>query len=152
MEVQDHPDRDELSGNDAPHQVEAQSGRSYPIRLLHLFGGLIVIGFVIEVFPETTMVLRPHVVEILLNREDENIEEYQLSPYLDQLIHYDPLALRPVPFMNTAIVSITRPADHLIENYTSVVRLKEAVAIAEQNHVEDIQIYKRHYANPRTRH
>ncbi len=145
MEVQDHTDSD---GN--VESINAEPGAKYPIRILHYANGLLVMGFVIKVFPETTMVLRPYVVSVNYDRNSDNITEYELTPYLDQIMYYDPLDLTPSPFMNASMVSITRPSQHLLENYTSIVSLKEALSI---HHDEDeVKIFPTNHFNPRTRH
>lgn len=151
MEVQNHPDPNEVSDEKIAEQVMAKPGGKYPIRLLHLIHGELIIGYVIAVFAETTMVLRPFTIEARYNPEKETIEEYDFEPYLDQMVYYDPHDLSPIPFMNGAVISITRPAQHVIDNYTSIVQLREAVDYAEEGK-KDIQIYKRSYYDPKTRH
>lgn len=150
MEVQNHPNTDEVNVDKTPVSVVAEPGGRYPIRMLHYLNGMMVIGFVIAVFPETTMLLRPHVVEVSYNSQNENIEGYEFSPYLDQMIYYDPHDLTPVPFMNSNTVALVRPAAHVISNYTDFVRLKESLAFKQDEDM--VEIFKRPYINPNLRH
>ena len=149
MEVQDNPNPNDVTEKEAS-QVRARPGEKYPIRMLHYSNGMLIIGFVICVFPETTMLLRPHSVEVVYNSEETNIEGYEFTPYLDQMIYYDPHDLTPIPFMNAASMSLVRPAPHLISNYTDIIRLKETMAFRSED--DYVEFYKRSYVNPRTRH
>ena len=151
MEVQDNPDQDGGVTEEEIASTVAKAGHSYPIRILHLVNRTIVIGFVISVFPETTMVLRPYTVSVNFNPETENIEEYEFTPYLDQLAHYDPTDLQAIPFMNSAIISIVRPSQHVVENYNGLIQIKETVAVTPAE--EDIEILMhREYPSKHTLH
>jgi len=117
--------------------------------MLHYPNGQLIIGFVIAVFPETTMMLRPHIVDVQAD-ENDNVEEYEFVPYLDQMAHVDPTDLVPVPFMNAHTMSIIRPAEHVVRNFSDFIRLKESVALAHDP--ESVDIFRRPYLNRRTRH
>jgi hypothetical protein len=145
MEVQNNPNPDEVT-----EPCVAKAGESYPIRLLHLLNDMLIIGFVIAVYPETTMILRPYIVDPEFDPVKRNITEYDFEPYLNQLMHYDPHELSPVPFMNASTISITRPAAHLVQNYTSIIQLRQAVQVAEEK--GNSEIYKREYVDTKTRH
>lgn len=153
MEVQNHPDPDGQVRDEQPiaELTIAKPGHSYPIRMLHLRGGMLIIGYVINVFPDTILILRPHVIEVEFNPETETIEEYEFRPYLDQLVFYNPRDMAAIPFMTSAVISVTRPAEHLIENYTSIVRLKELVSVTPEDEHKDL-IYKRSIPSTKTRH
>lgn len=148
MEVQNHPNSNEVTDEQVRDKVVAKPGAKYPVRLVHLINGILVIGFVIEVFPEVTMLLRPYVVEVEFDPEQKNVPEYDFIPYMDQMAHFDPKELTPVSFMNASMVAIFRPAQHVLENYTAIIQLKETVA----NTGDDEEIYKRDYINPKVRH
>lgn len=139
MEVQDHPDQDESL---VKRIVRAEPGKQYPVRILHFVNGLMIIGFVIEVFPETTMVLRPHSLDVNFNEHSENVEGYDFEPYLNQIAHYDPSDLTPVAFMNSSLVALVRPADHVIKNYVGLVQIKETVHHADDSDTIEI-MYRR---------
>ena len=129
-----------------PIKVVAENGKAYPIRLLHMVNGQLIIGMVIDVFPDVMMILRPYEVEVAEDDEG-NISAYQLVPYLDQLAEYDPQTLNPVPFMNANMIAPVVPARHMISTYMAVTRLREGF-------VDGVEypIRKRHYASARTKH
>ena len=153
MEVQDHSNPDEVEqSEDSEERIDrivAKPGQSYPIRLIYYPNGKLIIGFVIAVFPETTMLLRPHLVDVIAD-ETENVTEYDFTPFLDQMAHVDPTDLVPTPFMNNTMLAIVRPAEHVVRNFSDYVRLKESVASAEDP--DAVEIFKRPYLNPRIRH
>lgn len=150
MEVQNNPDTNELTDAEIADRLTAKPGGRYPIRLLHMTNGMLIIGFVINVFPETSLILRPYVVEADYDPQKDNIDEYEFTPYLNQLVDYNALDLSPISFMNSAIIAIAIPAQHLLENYTHIIRLREAVAATEDQ--TEIHLYKRNYVNPNTKH
>lgn len=117
-----------MSTEEAVDLVRVESGKAYPIRLMHFQNGLNVIGYVIAVFPETTMVLRPYTVTVDYNEHTDNVEGYEFTPFLDQMAYFNPLDLTPVPFMNNQMIAIVRPSEHVVSNYTGVIRLREKVA------------------------
>lgn len=152
MEVQDHSDQDgRVSEEQAAEMVRVEPGKAYPVRLLHYPNGMIVIGYVIAVFPETTMVLRPYTVQVSYNEASDNVDEYEFAPYLDQMAYYSPTDLTPVPFMNGMMIAMLRPSEHLVQNYTGVVRLREAItATPEDEHLE--LMYDRQLPSQKTLH
>lgn len=123
--------------------IKAVEGQSYPIRLLHLNNGILIIGFVIEIFPEVILVLRPYSVVPDYDMATGNIDGYEFVPYLDQLAHYDPNTLDPTPFVMSSIVSVNVPAEHMIFNYDNIISIKSAAA----EDLERIVIRKRTYLN-----
>lgn len=137
MEIQNHSDqnvRPELSDEDINSLVKANPTKSYPIRMLHLSTGSLIVGFVISVLPDTIMVLRPHVLQVAGERNHEgdfNIEFYEMVPYLNQLVEYDPEELDATPFMTSNVISLNIPAPHVRRNYTSITQMKQ------QYHSED---------------
>ena len=123
-EFQDPPTEEEI------RQITAKRGQSYPIRILHLVSDLLVIGFVIEVLPDTVLLLRPYVIDA--DGNDTEMRSYELIPYLDQLADYDPQSLVPIPFFKTSIIAPVTPARHLIKTYTNIVNLKEQFSVSEE--------------------
>ena len=121
--------------------VRAEPGKTYPIRLLHMTNGMLLIGFVIAVYPETILLLRPHFVKLDFNPETENIDGYEFEPYLDQLVFYNPNSLDPTPFICTNVISVSVPANHLVTNFESVTMIKSMVAVDP----EKVQAKARHF-------
>lgn len=152
MEVQDNPNPVEVAPETPSSTLPlvAVAGVKYPIRLLHLMNGMLIIGYVIAVYPETTMVLRPYLVEPIFDETRTNITEYEFEPYLDQMSFFDAHDLVPTPFLNSACVSISRPAHHLVFNYTSIIKLREIIKSTAD--AESVVLYKRDYVDTRTRH
>lgn len=122
-----------MSENDKPTEQEqkailAESGKAYPIRMMHFMDGTLIVGFVISVQPDHIMMLHPYELRANVSEDeegDENIAQYQLTPYMDQLIENDPETLVPVPFMVSATVSpAIIPSAHVRQFYMTHVQLK----------------------------
>lgn len=146
MELQNNPDQDVTP--EEVNRVRADPKKSYAIRLLHLTNGMLLIGYVIEIFPETILLLRPYVVEVDYDSRKSNIDGYKFEPYLNQLVHFDPNGLDPMPFVMSNVISVSVPAKHLQINYEQIVALHSRAVV----NVEDIKIKKRHYLNNNTVH
>lgn len=132
MELQNNSDQHvNAQSQDTIEEVDLQAvpGKAYPIRLLHLTNGMIIIGYVISVIGDTIMVLRPHILDIEYNPASKNIEHYEFDPYMDQLADNDPLSVDPTPFVLSNVFSVNRPTQHVVENFAGIVRLKEVASI-----------------------
>lgn len=122
MEVQDNTDTET---NVKSFQYLAEHGKEYPIRIIHLLDGSLMIGFVIGIEGSVVMVLRPYLVEASTKEDDQNdIVNYELVPYLDQLVGYDPNTLEPMSIMLSSAISLASPADHLATNYQQIINMK----------------------------
>jgi len=141
VELQDNKDNNVMS-------IRAEPGKEYPIRLLHLMNGMLVIGFVISIVQSTILMLRPYIVDIDYDAEDKNIVAYALDPYLDQLVHYEANSLDPVPFILDNVVSVNIPARHLMENYNNIISMASIVAIDE----DKLKIRRSEFLNDKTVH
>lgn len=140
MELQDNPDTDVEQTR--PKRTRAEAGESYPIRILHLNTGLLIIGYVIESYPnEVILMLRPHVISLEYDREEGNVEEYEFVPYLNQLIAFEPNGLDPTPFIMSNVISVNMPAEHVLKNFESVIHLKSLAAVDP----ERIKLQQPHY-------
>lgn len=126
--------------------IVAKPGGKYPVRLLHLINGMLVMGFVLRALPDSLMVLRPYEV-ITHEQEDGTIPAYELEPYLDQLAEYDANTMLPVPFMTANIVGVVIPAKHLMQSYMTHIRLRENFEA-----LDEYPIRQRHYPSANTKH
>lgn len=141
MELQDHTVEDVTE--EEALLVRAQRDQAYPIRVLHLSNGMIIIGFVISMMSNCILILRPYNLDILFNETGTNIDQYGFDPYMNQLALFEPNGLDPVIFMLSNVISINVPAPHLKQNYESIIALN-ALGSVDPEH---IQVSKRHYLN-----
>lgn len=132
MEIQNHTDQDvtQFSDEDIEGLLTVDPEKTYPIRLLHLSNDALTIGFVLAVMPDSVLLVRPHNLQVFADRTGEgdlNIEAYDLVPYLNQLVEYDPDDTSPTPFMMSNIISMNIPAPHLRRNFMMVTQMKQSV-------------------------
>lgn len=130
-----------MSENDKPTEQEqkaivAESGKAYPIRMMHFMDGTLIVGFVIAVLQDHIMMLHPYELRANVtdsDEEGENITEYQLTPYMDQLAEYDPESMTPTPFMVSGTLSpAIVPAKHVRDFYMTHVHLRTREAMIER--------------------
>ena len=126
----------------------AKRGQSYPIRLLHTVNGILIVGLVVHVTSDTIHVLRPYCVEVNYNEKKHEVTCYNILPYLDQLVDYDPTSKLSTPFVISSIISMSTPAPHLLRNYMTMVGFKEHIS----EYTADAPLYSGEYTDGNSIH
>lgn len=91
----------------------------HPVRLLRFVNNDLVIGTVIQANNERNFAVMtfPMFVDVYHCDEHDEEEEYELTPYLRNMIQFDIQHARPVVFNLDHCINALEPSPHLVMNY-----------------------------------
>lgn len=101
--------------------------RDYPVKLLYLTNGILVVGHVISEDENVAHVLQPHEVHVSWDRRRHEIAEYEFVPFLNQVAYSSPTELVVYPFYKSALISTVTPTLHITATFTKQLGIKQMV-------------------------
>ena len=99
--------------------------KDYPVKMLYLGNGTLVVGHVIQEDDYTTHLLQPHELHITWDNRKREIAEYEFVPFLNQIAHSSPTQLVVYPFYKHAMISAVTPTDHVVLNFMKQLGTKQ---------------------------
>lgn len=110
-----------------PNTVTYDPSEDYPVRIVLLSSGLIVVGNLIHEDDQKVCILQPHEMHIVWDSKESEIKQYEFMPFMNQLVFHDPTQLVVYPFYKTSISTITWPTDHVSRSFTQQLGMKQAI-------------------------
>lgn len=113
----------------------------HSVRLLRLINNDLVIGTIVGTSTEKNYAVMtfPMFVDVLHCDDHDEEEEYELIPYIRNMIEFDPQFPRPIPFNLDLCINAVEPSMHLVKNYYKTLLAYKAVSneMLGLNHVRE---------------